>query len=145
MLDLKNLAKAPIMTPSLGWLGIQAPGFATDPVSLDNPTTNWFYPIHIFTIGFQKAFKFVSPVFMFLEQLSCYAAKQQRLCVKETLAPSPLATPQHRGAAAEWVQGGWRSRWCLLGTVTRFYVSLQPSMDTGTRSQDYFLWASFSP
>lgn len=48
MLDLKNLAKAPIMTPSLGLLGKQAPGFATDPISLDNPTTNWFYPIHFY-------------------------------------------------------------------------------------------------
>lgn len=43
MLDLQ-----PVMTPSLGWLGIQTPGFATDPLSLDNPTANWFHPIHIY-------------------------------------------------------------------------------------------------
>lgn len=41
---------------------------------------------------------------MVVEQLSCYAAKQQKLCVSETLAPSPLATVQHRGTAEEWIR-----------------------------------------
>lgn len=41
---------------------------------------------------------------MVLEQLSCYAAKQQRLCVSETLAPFPQATLQHREAAEEWIR-----------------------------------------